>query len=237
MGMDLDKLAGVAPAVDEDAVEEELHMYLIGVRDDREPWAITTVGQADWAMQLVADADRRTRQYQDEIDLWTDAKRRLSSGADWLRDRLEEWAVGLRTDKAKSFPLAHGTVATRKTKPAIDVIDEEALIAWAREHAPGSLHTVERCNKSELGDAAVITEVIVAYEAIDKTTGDVERVPVPKVSVFDEAKLDRLRERLGDNYQVNPEFALAVLDPDGELVPGVEIRPERVTATVTPLGL
>lgn len=237
MGMDLDRVAGVEPAVDESDVQAELERYLSGEAEPagREPWRITTVGQADWALEQVAAAHRRRQGYQDEIDLWTAALKRLTAGAEWLEERLKEWAAAERTDKVKSFPLAHGTVATRKSNRAIDVVDEDAAIEWARSACPDAVKKVESFLKSNVGDAARIAEVIVAYEAVNTLTGDVERVPTPKPAVFDAAKFERLRDRLGPDYTVQPIMDWAVLDQQDLPVPGLAVRPESVTATVTPL--
>lgn len=237
VAMDLDKVAGIEPAVDEAAVEAELARYLAGEPEPegREPWRITTVGQADWAIEQVAAAHRRRQGYQDEIDLWGAALKRLTAAASWLEERLKEWAAANRTDKVKSFPLAHGTVATRASKRAIDVVDEGAAIGWAKTAAPDAVKVEESFLVSMVGDAARIVEVIVAYESIDKATGGIERVPTPKPAVFDAAKFERLRARLGDGYEVRPVMDWAVLDTADNLVPGLAVRPERVTATVTPL--
>lgn len=237
--MDLERLAEPPRPVDEDAVLAEINWYLNDANppEGREPWRITNIGQADWAMQVVAEARRRQQDYDDQIFLWQDAKKRMGASADWLEDRLAEWALEVRTDRVKSQALAHGTVATRRTPPKIDVVDEAAVTEWAKVHAPQAVHVETRFLKSEVGDAWRIGPVVVGFRAVDKATGEVEEIPLAAPISDRDEWLDRLaaiRERMS-GHDVTPIEELVVKDVDGGIVPGVEVVPESIGATVRPL--
>lgn len=67
---------------------------------------------------------------------------------------LERWARselaknGRR--KAKSIDLPGGTLCFRAERPRLVIIDEAALIAWAKTNLPAAVKTVESVAKSEL---------------------------------------------------------------------------------------
>lgn len=130
-----DMIDQVAGAPDRDDEGEIVLEDVIAETFDpsREAWKIEHLGQADWAMARLADIQARARHYDDQIMLWEAAKKRIERGMDWLQARLAEWGIAQRAaaPKVKTFPLAHGTVATRGGKPKIVVIDEDAVIDWA----------------------------------------------------------------------------------------------------------
>jgi len=238
--MDLERLAEPPRPVDEDAVLAEIAAYL---HDDlpsdqaREPWRITNIGEADWAMRVVAEARRRQQDYDDQIRLWQDAKRRMGGSADWLEDRLAEWALEVRTDRVKSQALAHGTVATRRSPPKIEVVAEDAVIEWAKSHAPQAVRIECRFLKSEVGDSWAIRDVVVGFRAIERVTGEVEEIPLEPPIVDRDEAIDRLlaiQSRM-TGYNVTSIVGSAVMDSGGGLVPGVEVVPEHIAATVRPL--
>lgn len=235
--MDLERIAGVEPPVDEDAVHEEVAAYVGGVELHREPWKITSLGQADWAMRRFAEARALAQTYQDEIDLWTVPLKKIRAAAGWFEDRLKEWAIEQRTPSLKTIRTAHGTIPTRQSQPKITVVDEAEAIGWGWRVAPDTIKQTEKFLVSAIGDRASIVECVVAYESVDKTTGEVERIPVMGSPVpLVPAMLDQLRERMGDGYTVDAVTEPFVVDVEGMIVPGLTVTPGDVTATVTPLG-
>lgn len=239
--MDWDALAGVEAPVDEELVEQELRAYM-GVEPypaGREPWAITNLGQADWAMRKVGEAAARVREYTDQMDLWRAARDRLGATTEWFERKLEDWARGQReASGAKSFALAHGTVTTREAKRRIVVEDEAATIAWAKAaKIPEAVATKESLRLSYVTDGyAAIEMLVVGFAATDTDTGEVERIEV-EASRLDPDRLERLRERIGKGYVVEPILEAAVVDSDGVPVPGLGIKPGEVSAKVNPLGV
>lgn len=246
--MELERLAAIPPAVDEQRVEDELREYMGDqpANPARQPWRITSLGAADWAIRMLGDARAQVQRYDDEIELWKRARARVDNVAGWFEERLKEWAVAERTDRVKSFPLAHGTISTRESKPRAIVVDEAAAIAWARQHAPEALKVETSFLISQAG--VQVAELVVGFTSTDKSSGEVETLTVAPV-VPHEAKLTELRERLGDGFVVEPIlelFPVATVEVVAEpgvaraktrIVPGLAVKPGDVSATVKPLGL
>lgn len=240
--MDLEAIAGVTdPSIDEDAVGAEVTGWVEGRDVDsiaqglREPWKITSLGAADWAIRRLAECQARAQEYRDEIALWQDAARRIESAGEWFEDRLKEWAVEQRSPQRKTFPLAHGTVSTRQSQPKIEVVDEPAAILWAKVAAPGAVKVTEAFRVSEVKGAADIVECVVAFAATNKSTGEMERIEVEPAPV-DPERIAALVDKMGDGYVVEPIMALRVVDTNGKMVPGLAVRLGSVTASVTPLA-
>lgn len=238
--MELDRIADLPAPVDEDAVMGEVLDWLNGTPPPahREPWRIQTLGQADWAMRVVGEVHARVAEYDEQITAWQRAKNRMAATAAWLEDQLEAWGIERRTDRLKSHQLAHGVVATRRVPARIEVVDEAAAIEWAQVHAPQAVHTSTRLNKSEVGSAWQIVEVVSAYRVVDVEAGVVEMVDVEGwVPVDSDEAGVRLARIVADmpNRQVERIGEWAVMDENGDLVPGVEAVPEGVAATVRPL--
>lgn len=236
--MDLERIAG-APGVDEQSVEAEIDEYLGGDRSgSREPWSITSLGAADWAMRRYSDALALVQRYDDEIFLWNKAKERIGGAASWFEDRLREWAISERTDKRKSFPLAHGTVSTRTVPAKARVDDEAVVLEWARTACPDAVDVVPAHERFLISKStAAVVHVVVAWEAIDKTTGEVQRIDVDPPIADGRERLERLRERM-PTFTVEAVYDLAVVDgATGLVVPGMSVVPASTSASVKPLGL
>lgn len=235
--MDWDKIAAVTPPVDVDAVEAELTAYLDQVDPvvKREPWRITNLAQADWAMRRVAEAQAVIEQYKDQVTLWKAALSRVEDAAEWFDARLQEWAIEQRTPSRKSFPLAHGTVSTREAPARIEVLDADAAVDWARAACPDAVKVTTEFLVSKIGDAARIAPCVVEWVAVDKTSGEVDRQAVTSIVVFTDEGLADLQERLGDGFVVEARTELRVLDKANAPVPGLGVKPSAVTASVKPL--
>lgn len=232
--MDLDRIAGVEPPIDPDLLTQQVRAWMDG--DEDEPALdIADIGTANWCLQVIGEAKQRAQGYDDQIQLWTEAKRRVLGLAEWLELRLEEWAVANRTERTKSFPLAHGTIATRKGSPGIDVVDEPAAIAWAKiNDVAEAVRTTEKLLTSLL-EHVHYGKVVVGYEAIDRTTGEVERIDVEPTPPSD-LVLQMMRDKL-PHSNVSAIEVDAVVDDKGHPVPGLAYRTPTVGATVRPLGL
>lgn len=235
--MDWDALAAVESPVDEAAVEAELTEYVTGdevAGPRREPFRIQSVGAADWCMRRVAEAQRRVQDYKDQVTLWTAALRRVEAAGEWFEARLKEWGVAQRTKDTKTFPLAHGTVRTSSKRAAIIVTDEEAAIAWAEQHCPEAVKTEKSFLVSRVSPAAGIMDCVVAWEAINKEDGELQRIPVDSPRPLNAEVLEGVRDRM-PGHHVEAEVEAMVVDAAGVPVPGLGVRPGETTATVTPL--
>lgn len=228
--MDWSGISGVVAPVDEAQIEVEVSLHVAGMDRLKDPWRIASIGQADWAMRRVAEARAIIQQYDDEIALWREARRRIESAGDWYEERLKEWAVEQRTETRKSFPMAHGTISTKKIAPKVEVVDEDAAIGWARRSCVLAIKTTESFQVSKA--TVRVVPLVSEYELVDKATGLVEHRQV-EPRPFDQADVDALQAEVGDGYVVAVSNApLGVVDEAGRPVPGLAVRPGRITATV-----
>ena len=242
--MDPRELAPVPVQVDEDAVDDEVRRYVTGAITPapRPPWRIENAGQADWCMRRLNDVDRAVQEYSDQITLWSDAKARLARARTWYEARLQDWALANRTDAVKTFPLPHGTVSTTRTGEGIMLVDAERAVEWAQQHAPQAVKTEYSLLVSQLGDDAVIVDMVEAWRGVN-AEGEihvlelVDAVEWTEKRQADAAQL--LADTLGDGpWQVTVERShRAVVDRDGVPVPGLAVRPAKVTAKVRGAGL
>jgi hypothetical protein len=232
--MDIEAIAGLQSPVDEERVQGDVERYVRG-EPEGAPWRIASIGQADWCMQRLADIQRRVVQYTDEIALWQAALRNVQAASDWFQDRLMEWGVEQRTAARKTFPLAHGTVRTTEHKARMQVDDEKAALEWAKVACPAAVQVREKFLISEVGTAAHVTACVVGYKATNKASGEYERIPIKQPYPFDEVTLAQIADRLGDGFVVEAEMEDFVLDGEGNVVPGLSVRPGSITASVTPL--
>jgi hypothetical protein len=222
--MDLERIADVTPAVDEPAVQAEIVEWLNGETrpPEHERWRIKTLGMADWAMRTVAEVRSRAGEYDEYVQQWTRARDRVARSAEWLEDRLAEWGIQQRTPKLKTVELGSGSIATRESKDRIDVIDEKLVQAWAAVMAPQALHHITKFNKSEVGDAWRIVLAGEGLRVIDPATGDV-------------TYCDPTDAPIDQTVTIEVSARDVVVDREGHEVPGVEVVPGRVTATVKPV--
>lgn len=242
--VDIVKLTAPVAEVDEEAVEAELDAYIQGrevvVADapKREPWRIETLGQADWAMRRYAEAQRADREFSDQIALWEAARRNAKRAVEFFDDLLKAWGIKSRTKDAKTFTLAHGTVATKSGQARIQITDADAVLVWAKKNAKSAIKVTEEVQVSKLDDV-VIGELVVGYESVQTTVDppNIERIALPAPIVFNQEQLDKVRGQLGEGFTVEPLFELFAVDKNGAPVPGMGVKPGAVTATVTPLGI
>lgn len=241
--MDMDKIAGVVAPVDEQSVEHELAVRLGDwhqVEPPREPWRITSLGAADWAMRRLWDAQNAVQRYDDEISLWRRARGRVQAAVEFFEERLSEWGAAERTDARKSFALAHGTVSTRAVKARVQVDDQAAVLEWARTHCPDAIEQIPATEKLHMADVSQIVipgQVVVAWQATNRGTGEVERLPVDRPHTLDAEEQAIIVQAAPDGVDVEPVLADAVVDADGWPVPGLSVVPAKVSVTVKPLGI
>ena len=109
---------------------------------------------ANWVVKRIVAA----RAYGKRIKHWAETEQRRARREEafflnrfgleldrWLRRKLAE-----RGGKAKSFNLPAGRVGVRHIGPKIEVINEDAVLAWAREHCPEAIKQTESLLKTPL---------------------------------------------------------------------------------------
>lgn len=210
-------------------VEAEIAAVVEG-RPPHTPWRIANIAQADWALRQVGEARARLGEYDDIIAKWQDARRRIERAGAYLTERLQEWAVEQRTDAKKSFPLAHGTITTRQTGDAIEVVDEGAAVEWALKNCPLAVKTTRSILMTPLKESLRIGLWAIHARAVD--TGGVvhEEWFDPAVDPESAEYADRFADR--DLVEVVPTLIAVVVDGAGRRVPGFGVRPGKTTATV-----
>jgi hypothetical protein len=239
--MTIEHIIEPAPPVDVSHVEAELTAFLGGDTPPAElrmrgPFAISDSAQADWCMERLAELDHLARDYADRILLWQEAQKRAVAARAWFETRLSEWAAARRTKTVKSFPLAHGTISTREVQPRVTVVDEDAAVAWAKQHAPDAVKTTHSLLVSKVGDRVRLWTVVTGYNAIHQTTGETQHIDVDPPQLADPKVLTELRARM-EGYTVEPITTVEARDDKGRPVPGFGVIDGKVSVTVKPLGL
>jgi len=233
---DMQKMLAMPEPVDEPAIMAEVESWVNADEDARparrEGWRIESLQQADWVMRKLAEVQTLGLEYQATIEAWKHAYNRIADAGQWFEDRLAEWAILNRTSTVKSFATPHGTVKTRSNPARVVIVDEDAAVEWARAHMPAAVRTSYKLLVSELSDEdAHIGALVTAWVSIHKVTGEQETLPITPV-VFTPELLADLQEAIGDEHVVEAVTEPAVVGRDGKVIPGLDVRPSTVTASI-----
>jgi Bacteriophage Mu Gam like protein len=154
---------------------------------DREGrWRIDDLSKAQWAMAKLKEAQERVA----ELTAQRDAQMELAQAwfarvvqhprrtVGFMQAQLVDYALREREfSNVLTTVLPNGEIATRKgAEPCVEIDDEEALLAWAKQNAPAIVTVKESVKVTDLRHVVVIANG-------------------------------------------------KVLSPDGEVVPGAEVRP------------
>lgn len=230
-------------AVDEAVVDAEVEAYIEGHAPAREPWAIRTMDEADWCLVRVAKVRALLAEYDDTIALWKNARARMERAAEWHEARLKEWAIDRRAPGMTSVTLGHGTIRTTKRGPAVEIVDEDAAIEWARVAAPEAIRTTESLLVTKLKDVVRIDDVVTGWRVIDRETGETIEYMTPAemaeiadgqiVSVEVPGRRVSIVNTDGEHVATaDAELAPGVVDAAGVLVPGLSVRPAKISASI-----
>lgn len=129
-----------APAVDTEVYYDEQDPTVAS-----STWRVENLGSADWALGRLKELEREIAQNE---AIAAEAVRRLEARVQVLNDRamrgvrffraklleylLTHRAELLGTGKKKSRDLPHGRLGFRKAGGGLEVVDKEALLAWAQ---------------------------------------------------------------------------------------------------------
>lgn len=151
----------------EDAVVRNLDALDVPQEDDGR-WTITDEGSADWALRKLSkirgqiamvevQADRQLgaileaiAPYLEPIKAWREEQvERFAKEAKHWEGVLVEYhrSVLAEDDNAISIKLAHGTLSSRKQPDKWD-FDDDAVIAWAADHAPEFVRVKQEVDKA-----------------------------------------------------------------------------------------
>lgn len=138
-------------------------------------FAVVDAESADYALRLLAeltvevDVNRRlAKAWKAQIDEWLQGQTSREVGAKvLLEEKLKRWAESKRLldDNDKTTTLPAGRIETRWSKdPKVVVVDEEAVLVWARAELTGDqyealVNTTETVRVTKLRELATIVKV------------------------------------------------------------------------------
>lgn len=127
-----------------------------------EAWAVDSYRSAEWA---IATADCALAEIAKIDAAFEEAVRRFRKGAEkakaqhlatieFMYHALEPWVRKELDGKRRSMIVAGKRLGFRKLPDSLEIIDEEAAKAWAKEHLPGAVQVVmtEKLLKTPLKD-------------------------------------------------------------------------------------
>ena len=229
----------------EDAALVEAAVPEVAERADR--WEVADDGAAEWAMRHLAAAedalaavDQQRDEWVERIARWYDeATRPHLRTAEFMRGRLADYGDRARAEGRNTVALPSGKVATRKAPAAVEVVDEDAVLAWL-DTVPEDADVAEARKVkvsvvvTPLRKATDLAEVPAGWEVEldDGSTDYVQTVGDAPPAVGDVVLLDGT-ERTIVAVHGNAGTELVALYV-GERVPGVRVRPEGHTVNVKP---
>lgn len=217
-------------------------------------WQITNDDAAEWAMAKAATATFEIDAVKDQANAWIErvkewagtAARRSMSTLAYFEARLEEYALTRRygDDKAATLHLPSGVVRTRRNHRKAAVLDEEAVIAWAKQtDGPQVLgddpvplanlvvKTTEKIRLSELREFVEVTDVLDAFTV---TFDDDAWTVVPIGDDGEPDMSDLTVAQVRSVVSVEPLMRPTVTYR-GAPVPGMAVEHETVTASISPV--
>lgn len=121
-----------------------------------ERFIVNDIGSANWVVRRVMEA----RAYSQAIKEWADIEAtRARREEEFL---LQHFGAGLQQvlseemerarGRRKSLKLPAGTIGLRSEPLRLRVEDEDAALAWAKEHLPEAVRVTERVSRTALGE-------------------------------------------------------------------------------------
>lgn len=156
-------------------------------RLDNTPFTVDNDRKAAWAMRklrehrmAVAEIDAIAAAEHERIDQWRNqAVARHANDIDYFEALLTGYAAHERAaNDRKSIDLPYGKVLTRATPPKF-LLDEEALLPWARENRPDWVKVVESVALSAMKADVTVEETTSLGLVAMTTEGEI----VPGVAV------------------------------------------------------
>jgi len=106
-----------------------------------EAFTVDDDSKADWAMRKLASLRRKQAENKaiaeaeiQRVTKWLETvNTSLENDASYFEAVLTPYALLQRSEGRKSVLLPHGTIKTTAGRPKIEIEDEEAFLAWAKE--------------------------------------------------------------------------------------------------------
>ena len=214
-------------------------------------WHISSVGEAEWAMRHVAEADRNLRtlgeqrdEFVAQITAWYERESvRDEARRAFFAGHLERYALEQRASGGgKTVGLPSGDVKTRVSKAVAEIVDRATVVAWAEQHLSDAVEPQPaKLVVSGFRTATRIVEIVDAAQLILDTgeilewnrTGITPEADWPEADIISEACPEPGPFEGSTIQTVLPTSGHdEVVDRDGNIVPGTAVRPETVTASV-----
>jgi hypothetical protein len=168
--------------------------------DEREPWTIHSLDDAAYAGRMVAEAERARTAIQEwrarEIKKVEDAAevelKRLEGKHEFFLSALKTYLLGLVASgrRTKSLDLPDGTVKLRARAAKLAFEDDDAALAWAREH--GAVKVRETVDLTRAKSLIGMIDERHGGPAVEKDTGEV--LPFARWDVGDDSCSFALKE-------------------------------------------
>lgn len=227
--------------------------------EQRRPWRIEDDNAAEWAMRVVASIDADLADLAEKADGWQQriqhwfrqGRRPLLARRVLLEHHLKDYArrERERDPKRKTVKLPAGSVSSRAGSPQAKVVDEAQVIAWARANLTDDacaevVKVVESVLVSKLREVVTVGDVVDAYdweatlacshveEGYSLTIEDVPDVAEIRVCDVCAVDPDAPTNQPVASVQVRERTRLAVLDGEGNEVPGAMAEPGATTFSV-----
>jgi phage host-nuclease inhibitor protein Gam len=146
---------------------------------EKQAFRVTELSAAAWCMRKAAVAEReiiRRQVYAEAMaqkyKAWAEAEnKRDMDTVTIMAEFLRPWvAEQIKDGKKRSINLPDGVAGYRKQPDKVDITDEAAALAWAREHCPEAVKVVESVLKTPL--KAWIEDNGELPPGVDMSTGD-----------------------------------------------------------------
>jgi hypothetical protein len=237
-GSDVEQWVGDIAATDDE----------LDLPEQVQAWRIDGTGSAAWAMAHVAQAEAalsdltaQAVEWYGRIDEWLAKESApFRRTRDFFAGQLERYALDVREadPRKKSVALPSGKVTTHGKSAKVIVTDEDAVVEWAREHAPDVVkaRTVTSIGLTELR-LVVHPRKVTTLAWVQNSCGckvsvrDDEGLDLPEVGTLVESCSECGAEALIGKIEPLAYRWLAVTE-DGAHVPGVDVQPDEVTAKV-----
>lgn len=216
-------------------------------------WRIRSAEEAEWAMRHLAAADANLELLKSQRDAYVAkitawhlaAMREPNRSAAFFRAHLEAWGVEQRElhPKVATIPLPSGAIATTTHKPAVQVLDDEAVAEWAEATLPAMradelVKLTTKVYIGELRKEVAITDMPTGRHWVSLSCGcsmSTDEVEDCAALVGLELDCDANPEHGTQVVQsCEPELEPAAIDADGGRVPGTIVEPQHVTAKAKP---
>jgi hypothetical protein len=249
----LDEYLATGPLAD-DYDETAIHPAIVAVHR----WRPENSSDAEWAMERLAELEAQRRHLKDQADEWIakvrhaldqqlkpiDARRLFFTG------RLRDWGIRERAedDRRKTIYLPSGEIATtRGTKPKVDIVDDDEVVAWAAEALDAKRYdlVVKVSYEPLVSQLRKLVAIVPAYacEGCGETMFTADELAqnwhvVPEAG--DVEGEDPYPVQCGPVVEVDPIVVLKPLDDEESApvrVPGVTVVGPTIDATPKPHAL